>query len=81
MSVQDISVMSWNCRGLNSKIVRNVVRNNIAVVKAKIICIQETKCSQWPDRGMNLLGKGSNEKWVAQKSAGLSGGVSYLLGC
>lgn len=54
---------------------RNVVRNNIAVVKAKIICIQETKCSQWPDRGMNLLGKGSNEKWVAQKSSGLSGGL------
>lgn len=62
MSVQDISIMSWNCRGLNNERVKSMVRDTSSLIKAKFICIQETKCINWPASGMNLLRTNINEK-------------------
>lgn len=76
MSVQDINIISWNCRGLNSQLVKDMVRNISKSAKAKILCIQETKCSKWPVKGMNLLGTNSTEKWIVQDSVGASGGLA-----
>lgn len=64
MSVQDIRIISWNCRGLNSDIVKRMIRDTSTQEKANFVCIQETKCISWPSNGMQLLGSGTNEAWV-----------------
>lgn len=67
--------MSWNCRGLNSEVVKKMVRDSGSQEKASLICIQETKCTCWPASGMKLFGNNINESCIAQSSEGASGGL------
>lgn len=76
MSVQDISIMSWNCRGLNNEVTKNMIRDTSVSIKARILCLQETKCSNWPIQGMQLLGNRINEKCIDQNSLGAAGGIA-----
>lgn len=43
MSVQNISIMSWNCRGLNSEVVNAMIRDSSHKNKANFVFLQETK--------------------------------------
>lgn len=76
MSVQDIKILSWNCRGINSDIIKRLIRDTSTKEKANLVCIQETKCSNWPVNGMQLLGNGVNEACIIQQSDGASGGLA-----
>lgn len=83
MSVQDIRIMSGNCRGLNNEVAKRMVRDSSSQVKANFIYIQETKCTSWPASGMKLFGNSVNDSWIVQNSEGASGlrWVDDLLGC
>lgn len=54
---------------------RNMVRDTSRKSSAKFLCIQETKCNNWPTNGLKLLGNSVNENWLAQNSDGASGGL------
>lgn len=45
MNSGDLSVMSWNVRGLNDAAHRELVRETTACARPAVVCLQETKIS------------------------------------
>lgn len=45
MNSADLSVLSWNVRGLNDAAHRELVRETAACARPAVICLQETKIS------------------------------------
>jgi hypothetical protein len=49
MNRSDCKILCWNVRGLNGAARRASVRNLISSSGASVVCLQETKISQWND--------------------------------
>ena len=47
MSAKNCNLLCWNVRGLNDGAKRASVRNQIIATGATIVCLQETKISNW----------------------------------
>lgn len=86
MSLKDIVVVLWNCRGINKRLSRNSIKAIRNKTKASMLCIQETKCQDWNLKIGNQIWGNTNHGWVVQKSDGQAGGLacawdSDLLNC
>lgn len=75
-----LSVLSWNCRGINNATTKHNIRSMISGVQPIIICLQETKCSNWDDELKNAIWDTKQHGWATSDSIGLSGGVSHIMG-
>lgn len=75
MSVKELVILSWNCRGINNAITRDSVKSCYRKSKANMICLQETKCSQWNNMLGSQLGSLDDHGWIIQNSLGLSKGL------
>jgi hypothetical protein len=47
MAARNCNILCWNVRGLNDGAKRVIVRNQIISSGATVVCLQETKISNW----------------------------------
>lgn len=76
MSVKDSIILSWNCRGFNSSVTRDVTKILCRSIKAKVLCLQETKYSRWNSFLEGQVWDIDTHSWLYQNSTGLSGGLA-----
>lgn len=76
ISLKDIVILSWNCRGVNNRVTRNSIRALKDKIKADLLCLQEIKCHEWNKRLANQIWGSSNHDWVVEDSQGRSGGLA-----
>lgn len=76
MNRSDCKILCWNVRGLNGAARRASVRNLISSSGASVVCLQETKISQWNDFLLKeTLGQALASQTVCLPANGTAGGV------
>lgn len=73
--MKDLTILSWNVRGINNPVASRNVSRAIRESKANVICIQETKNSGWSDSLMNSIWDSENHDWIVVNSIGNAGGL------
>lgn len=69
-------IIIWNVRGLNSKARQDSVRMLVELVKADVVCLQETKMEDVSRRQvLSMLGSEFDNNFLVLPSAGASGGI------
>ncbi|KAK1388628.1 hypothetical protein POM88_016806 [Heracleum sosnowskyi] len=62
------------CNSISKRMVRDVTIEH----KAKLVCLQETKCSSWNAYSTRTLKGNRDFEWVEVASRGLSGGLIFF---
>lgn len=76
MSIKDCNIICWNVRGLNEGAKRATVRNQIISSGATVVCLQETKISNWTHSLIvETIGADLAQNAVFLPSIGASGGI------
>lgn len=73
--MDNISVLSWNVRGLSSSVNRNNVKRFVQELKPSFVCLQESMCSIKNDIWRFSMGVFDLSCCVEVDSIGLSGGL------
>ena len=74
----NLTILSWNVRGLNVVEKRLQIRNLLRTWRADIVCLQETKL-EWITRGIVRSTWGcSYVDWLYLGSEGTSGGIVLM---
>ena len=71
----DNHLLIWNARGVNSRARRNVLRNIVELQRASVVCIQETKLSNF-SATFNMEISGSCYDYAFLPASGVAGGAS-----
>lgn len=66
---------SWNIRGANSIVSRNLIKGFVTKTSPAVCCLQETKCRNWSQSEVRTLGMGDSVGWSESPAMGLSGGL------
>ena len=69
------SYITWNIRGANCPSSRLLARDIVQKNRPTVLCLQETKCAIWTQRGISSLGYHPQDNWVVAPSCGQSGGL------
>lgn len=77
--LENISLLTWNIRGVNNKISRRILKNILTKERPKIIFIQEKKCEVFTMAYKESIWDESH-KWITAEAQGLSGGASSVVG-
>lgn len=76
MAQQSFRLLSWNVRGLNSQIRRDVVRDMVRTTKPTVVCLQQTKLQLISDDiVMQTLGTQFREHYFFLPADGVKGGI------
>lgn len=76
MSTKDCNIICWNVRGLNDGAKRATVKNQIISSRATVVCLQETKISNWTHTLITeTVGSDLAQNTVFLPSVGASGGI------
>ena len=70
-----LKLLTWNVRGANNLIKRNVIRNFIRSQRVDLVCLQETKLQNLSSADARSLGMGRLADWRAVEAEGSAGGV------
>lgn len=73
--MKNLSMVSWNIRGVCNSVSKRIVKDALLECKANILCLQETKCSSWNTSSIRGLCGSQDFEWVEVSSRGLSGGL------
>lgn len=76
MSVKDLVICSWNCRGMNNALSRESIKSCCRSIRANLLFLQETKCSTWDACFENQIWSNDVHNWLVQNSTGHSGGLA-----
>ena len=74
--MEQLRIISWNCRGINNSITRRKLRSIIRDTHANFICLQETKCDNWNTLQQDSIWDSKMHEWITVDSVGLSGGLA-----
>lgn len=74
--MEQLRIISWNCRGINNSITRRKLRSIIRDTHANFICLQETKCDNWNTLQQDSIWDSKMHGWITVDSVGLSGGLA-----
>lgn len=76
----DLSILSWNVRGLNNPAKRRAVQIFVSELKCNVVCLQETKISDMTNGFvMEMLGPKFTDNFIFLPAAGSRGGI--LVAC
>lgn len=76
MSTKNCNILCWNVRGLNDSAKRASVRNQVLSTGATIVCLQETKISDWTHNLLvETVGPDLANNTAFLPSVGASGGI------
>ena len=73
-----MKILSWNTRGLGSKMKRRTVRRFLSTQSPDVVMLQETKRVNWDRRFASSVWKGRSLEWTALPACGASGGIVIL---
>eukprot|EP00249_Psilotum_nudum_P029555 c40534_g1_i1 orf=41-322(+) len=72
-----MKLVTWNVRGLSVMSRRRILRQDINVLGANVIAIQETKLGVGLVKGLNSLSRHHDVRWV--EAIGSKGGLALLI--
>lgn len=75
----DISLISWNIRGVNNHVSKRNLQKLIRESKASFLFLQETKCKSWSNEVTYQIWNSHNYYWLVVNLAGASGGLVLSL--
>ncbi|KAK1347753.1 hypothetical protein POM88_055030 [Heracleum sosnowskyi] len=73
--MEELVILCWNIRGVNKDTNRANVKHTALKNQTNIICLQETKCSNWSQSMQNDIWDVADHGWAIQNSEGFSGGL------
>lgn len=76
--VQNVDLISWNVRGLNSAVRCNTVHELMRETKCNIVCLQETKLQNMDGSLARFLGGYKLDSFANKPARGTRGGILLL---
>lgn len=73
--MNNLSIFNWNIRGICNFGARKNLSDFVNKYRPSIICIQETKCSNWSDSMKDMIWSPNDHGWLFSMAQGLSGGI------
>ena len=70
-----LKLFSWNVRGANNPIKRNVIRKFIRSQIVDLVCLQETKIQEMSSDCARSFGVGRFFDWKVAEAGGATGGI------
>ena len=70
-----MKIISLNIRGVGGALKRNYIRDLINREQVDMVCLQETKCSEFSREKVCLLWGTNEVEWVENKATNKAGGV------